>query len=187
MNTAVVARTLDELPLAVLALHLDHRHAFAGQGLAHFFGRLRHAAVGIEVAVVGVFVVDRHQRPVFFTRKLEQAHAVVVVTELDFLMLRGAVAARVERRTILVQRLAPTDQDRRFVAGRQGDRIARRGGNAVETQKLAGAGADARGEHTAAQQVAAEEHGGAAQGAGADKATTAEADHLLEVGGLVVF
>ncbi|MNY10487.1 hypothetical protein D3C86_1434710 [compost metagenome] len=134
VNAAVVARALDELPLAVLALHFNHRHTFAGQRLAHFLRRLRHAAVGVEVAVVGVFVVDRHQRPVFFARKFEQAHAVVVVAELDFLMFGAAVAARVERRTVLVQGLAPADQHRGLVARWQGDGIAGGGGNAVEAQ-----------------------------------------------------
>ncbi len=47
VDAAVVARALDELPLAVLALHFDHRHAFAGQCLAHVFSRLRHAAMRI--------------------------------------------------------------------------------------------------------------------------------------------
>jgi hypothetical protein len=51
----------------------------------------------------------------------------------------------------------------------------------------AGAGADAGGQRAAAQQVAAEEHRGAAQGTGADETATAEADHLFEVGGLVFF
>ena len=187
VDASVVARALDELPVTVLALHLDHRHAFAGQRLAHVFGRLRHAAVGVEVAVVGVFVVDRHQRPVFFAGEFEQAHAVVVVAELDFLLLGGAVAARVERRAVLLQRLAPADQYRGFVAWRQGDGVAGGGGDAVETQQLAGACADTGGQHAAAQQVAAEEHGRTAQGAGADETATAEADHFFEVGGLVFF
>ena len=187
VNATVVARALDERPLAVLALHFDHRHAFAGQSLAHLFGRLRHAAVRVEVAIVGVFVVDRHQRPVFFAGKFEQAHAVVVVTELDFLLLGGAVTARVKCRTVLLQWLAPTDQYRRLIARRQGDCVAGGGGDAVKTQQFAGACADTRGQYAAAQQVATEEHGRTAEGAGADETATAEADHFLEVGGLVFF
>ena len=101
VDAPVVARALNELPLAVLALHFNHRHAFAGQCLAHVFGRLRHAAVRVEVAVVGVFVVDRHQRAISVVGEGEQAHAVVVVAELHFLCRRGAIAARVERRAVL--------------------------------------------------------------------------------------
>ncbi|MNC79660.1 hypothetical protein D3C75_1321980 [compost metagenome] len=36
VDAAVVGRALDELPMSLLALHFDHRHAFAGQGLVHF-------------------------------------------------------------------------------------------------------------------------------------------------------
>ncbi|MNQ79330.1 hypothetical protein D3C85_942720 [compost metagenome] len=110
MDASVVARVLNELPVAVLALHFDHRHAFAGQCLVHLFGRLRHAAVGVEVAVVGVFVVDRHQRAIVVAGECEQAHAVGVVAELDFLLLGSAIAARVKGRAVFVQGLAPTDQ-----------------------------------------------------------------------------
>ncbi|MNP12897.1 hypothetical protein D3C76_1051510 [compost metagenome] len=187
VDASVVGRALDELPVTILALHLDHRHTFAGQGLVHFLRRLRHARMGVEVAVVGVFVVDRHQRPVVVIGEGEQAHAVVVVTELDFLMLGGAVATRVEGRAVFLQGLTPTDQYRRLVAGWQGDRVAGRGGNAFETQQPAGAGADTGGQYAATEQVATEKHGGTAQGAGADESTAAEADHLFEVGGLVVF
>ena len=110
VDPPVIGRALDEVPLIVLALYFDHRHAFAGLGLAHVFEGLRLAAVGVEVAVVGVFVVDRHQRAVVVAGEGEQAHAVVVVAELDFLGLGGAVAARVEGRAVLGQGLAPTDQ-----------------------------------------------------------------------------
>ncbi|MNC02284.1 hypothetical protein D3C75_496570 [compost metagenome] len=102
-------------------------------------------------------------------------------------MFGAAVAARVERRTVLVQGLAPADQHRGLVARWQGDGVAGGGGNAVETQQLAVAGADTGGHHAAAQQVAAKEHRRAAQGTCADEAATAEADHGFEVGGLVFF
>ncbi|MNE59051.1 hypothetical protein D3C80_1541230 [compost metagenome] len=102
VNPAVVARALDKVPLTVLALHLDHRHAFAGQGLAHFFSRLRHAAVGVEVAIVGVFVVDGHQCAVVVVREGEQAHAVVVIAKLEFLRLGAALAAGVEGRAVFL-------------------------------------------------------------------------------------
>jgi len=187
VDASVVARALDELPLAVFALHFDHRHAFAGQSLAHVFGRLRHAAVRIEVAVVGVFVVDRHQRAVFLAREFEQAHAVVVVAELHFLCRRGAVAARVEGRAVLVQRLTPADQHRRLVAFGQADGVSGGGWNAVEAEQTAVAGADTGGQHAATQQVAAEEHRRAAQRAGADETATAQADHFFQVCGLVFF
>jgi hypothetical protein len=55
----------------------------------------------------------------------------------------------------------------------------------LETEQAAVAGADAGGQRAAAQQVAAEEHRGAAQGTGADETATAEADHFFQVGGLV--
>ena len=187
VDAPVVARALDELPLAVLALHLDHRHAFAGLGLAHVLGRLRQAAVGIEVAIVGVLVVDRHQRPMPVIREGEQAHAVVVVAKLRFLGQGGAVAAGVEGRAVLVQRLAPADQHRGRVARWQGDGVASGAGDAGKAQQLAVAGADSCGQGAAAQQVAAQEQGRAAQGAGTDEAAAAEADDLFQVGGLVFF
>ncbi|MNG30474.1 hypothetical protein D3C84_1160940 [compost metagenome] len=86
-----------------------------------------------------------------------------------------------------MQWLAPADQYRRFVARRQGDGVGRGGSDAVEAQQFAGAGADAGGQHTATQQIATEKHRCTAEGASADEATTAEADHFFEVGGLVVF
>ena len=187
VDAPVVARALDELPLAVLALHLNHRHAFAGQGLAHVLGRLRHAAVRIEVAVVGVFVVDRHQRTVFLAREFKQAHPVVVVAKLHFLRSRCAVAARVEGRAVLLQRLAPADQHRRLVALGQADGVGGGSRNAVEAEQTAVAGADTGGQYAAAQQVAAEEHRRAAQRAGADETATAQADHFFQVCGLVFF
>ena len=187
VNPTVVARALDELPLAVLALHFDHRHAFAGQCLAHILSRLRHAAMRIQVAIVGVFVVDRHQRAVLVVREGEQAHAVIVVAELHFLCGSGAVTARIEGRAVLVQRLAPTDQHRRLVALGQADGVGGRRRNALETEQTAVAGADAGGHDAAAQQVAAEEHRRAAQGTGADETATAEADHFFQISGLVFF
>lgn len=186
VDAPVVARVLHELPGVALAPHFDHRHAFAGLGLAHVFGRLRRAAVGEEVAVIGVFVVDRHQRTVVVAREGEQAHAVVVVTELLFLGLGRAVAGRVEGGCVLAQRLAPTDQHRGAVAWRQGDGVTGGGGDAGKAQQRAGAGG-VDGEGAAGQQVAAEEHRGTAQGTGADKAAAGEADHLFQVGGLVFF
>lgn len=187
VDAAVVARALNELPLAVPALHLDHRHTFAGQCLAHVFGRLWHATVRVEVAVVGVFVVDRHQRAVAVVGEFEQAHAVVIVAELHFLGGGGAIAARIEGRAVLVQRLAPTDQHRGLVALGQADDVGGRGGNALETQQAAVASADTSGQRAAAEQVAAEEHGGAAQRTGADETATAEADYLFQICGLVFF
>ena len=187
VNPPVVARALNELPLAVLALDFDYRHTFAGQGLAHVFGRLRQAAVRIEVAVVGVFIVDRHQRAVFLAREFEQAHAVVVVAELHFLRSRGAIAARVEGRAVLVQWLAPADQHRRLVALGQANSVGGGGRNAVETEQTAVAGADTGGQYAATQQVAAEEHRRAAQRASADETATAQADHFFQVCGLVFF
>ncbi len=178
VDAPVVRRTLNEVPLIVLALDLDHRDAFAGLSLVHIFERLRLAAVGEQVAVVGVFVVDRHQCAVVVAGEREQAHAVIVVAELDFLGLGGAVAARVEGRT---------DQHRTGVAGWQAQAVAGGGGDAVEAQQLAGRCAGAGGHHAAGQQVAAEEQCRAAQGTRADEAAAAEADHLLEVGGLVFF
>nr|GFB22208.1 hypothetical protein [Tanacetum cinerariifolium] len=69
-----------------------------------------------EVAVIGVLVVDCHQRAAgrlwLVAGEGEQAHAVIVVAELHLLHLRRAFAAGVERRTAGVQRLTPTDQDR---------------------------------------------------------------------------
>ncbi|MNP14815.1 hypothetical protein D3C76_1071520 [compost metagenome] len=102
VDPAVVARTLDEAPLAACALYLDDRDAFGGLGLVHVGSRSRLAAVGKEVAVVGVFVVDGHQGPVVVVGEGEQAHAVVVVAELQFLRLGAAVAAGVERRPVLM-------------------------------------------------------------------------------------
>ena len=142
--------------------------------------------MGVEVAIVGVFVVDRHQRAVVVTGEWKQAHAVVVVAELLFLSLGGAMAGRVESRGVLVQGLAPTDQHRSTVARWQGDGVAGGGGDAGEPQQRAG-GSGIHGQGAAAQQVAAEEHRGAAQGACADKATAGQAHHLFKVGGLVFF
>ncbi|MNL21603.1 hypothetical protein D3C87_1429040 [compost metagenome] len=110
VDASVVTRVLDELPVTVFASHFNHRHPLASQGFVHILGRLRHASVGEEVAVVGVFVVDRHQRTIVVAGKGKQAHAVVVVAELDFLLLGAAIAARIERRAVFVQGLAPTDQ-----------------------------------------------------------------------------
>ncbi|MNS24356.1 hypothetical protein D3C72_561970 [compost metagenome] len=102
-------------------------------------------------------------------------------------MFGAAVAARVERRAVLVQGLAPTDQYRGLVARWQGDGVTGGGSNAVKAQQLAVTGADAGGHHAAAQQVAAEEHRRAAQGTCADEAATTEADHGFQVGGLGFF
>ncbi|MNG28659.1 hypothetical protein D3C84_1139480 [compost metagenome] len=87
--------------------------------------------------VVGVFVVDRHQRPVFVAGEFEQAHAVVIVAELHFLCAGCSIAAWIERRCIFLQRLAPTDQYRGFVARRQGDGVGRGGGDAFKAQQPA--------------------------------------------------
>ncbi|MNH75682.1 hypothetical protein D3C73_279340 [compost metagenome] len=141
----------------------------------------------VEVAVVGVFVVDRHQRAIAVVGEGEQAHAVVVVAELHFLCGRGAVAARVEGRAVLLQGLAPTDQHRRLVAFGQGDDVGGCRRNTLETEQTAVAGADASGQRAAAQQAAAEEHRRAAQRTGADETATAEADHFFQVSGLVFF
>ncbi len=186
VDAPVVARVLDELPSVALAPHFDDRHTFAGLGLAHFFGRLRCAAVGVEVAVVGVFVVDRHQCAVVVAGEGEQAHAVVVVTELLLLGLGAAVAGRVKGRAMGVQRLAPTDQYRGAVAGRQGDGVASGSGDAGKAQQWAG-GRGIHGHCAARQQVAAQEHRCTTQGAGADKTPAGEADHLFKVSGLVFF
>ncbi|CRM84567.1 hypothetical protein [Pseudomonas sp. 22 E 5] len=186
VDAAVVARVLHELPGVALAPHLNHRYAFAGLGLAHVFSRLRRAAMGVEVAVVGVFIVDGHQRTVVVAGEGEQAHAVVVVTELLFLGLGGAIAGRVEGRRVLVQRLAPTDQHRGGVTRRQGDGVAGGGGDAGKAQQGAGGGC-VHGHCAAGEQVAAQEHRGTAQGTGADKTAAGEADYLFKVGGLVFF
>lgn len=187
VDAAVVARTLDELPLAFDALDLDHRDAFGGQGLAHFLGGGRFLAVVKEVAVVGVFVIDRQQCVVRLAGDREQAHAVVVVTELHFLSFSRAFARGVEGRAIGVQRLAPADQYVGLVAGRQADVVVAAGLDAGEAQQLAVAFADTHGQGAAAEQVAAEEQRRTTQGSGADEAAAGEANHLLEVGGLVVF
>ena len=66
--------------------------------------------MGVQVAIVGVFVIDRHQGAVRVIREGEQTHAVIVVAELDFLRTGRAFAAGVKGRAVDVQGLAPTDQ-----------------------------------------------------------------------------
>ncbi|MNF56884.1 hypothetical protein D3C84_383870 [compost metagenome] len=186
VHPAVVGRALDEAPLAVAALYLDDRDTFGSLCLVHLRGRGRLAGVGEQVAIVGVFVVDGHQGAVVVTGKRKQAHAIVVVAELLLLRLGAAIAAGVERRSILMQGLPPTDQHRGGIAWRQADGITGTCGDALETQQRAGGFTDAGSQHTAAEQATAHEQGGATQRARANKATTAEADHVFEVGGLIV-
>ena len=187
VNAAVERRALDKLPAIALALNLNHRHAFRGLGLAHFFGAGRRATVGVEVAIVGVFVVDCHQGPVGVIGEGEQAHAVVVVAKLHFLLAGRAVAGRVERRACSLQRLAPTDENRSAVARWQADGVGGGCVDAVKAQQVTVGSADTRRQCAAPEQAAAEEHRRAAQGASADKATSTKANHLLKVGGLVFF
>lgn len=145
-----------------------------------------------EVAVVGVFVVDRQQSTVFATPHREQAHAVVVVAELHLLSLGGTLATRVERRTARSQRLAPTDQYRGRVTCWQADAVGGGSRNALEAEQSARRRADAVGQSGTAEQVAAEKHRSAAQCARADETAAGEADlvgadQVFQVSGLVFF
>ena len=189
VNTPVIRRTLNESPLLALAPHFDDRHAFTGQGLVHVVGGLWVLAVIEQVAIVSVFIVDRHQRAVivFLAGKRKQTHAIVVVAELGFLRLGAAFAAGVERGAIGVQWLAPTDQDRSFITGRQADAVLGGGGDTGEAEERARCCADAGGQCAAAQQVAAQKHRRTAQGARTDEATSTQTYQLFKVGGLVVF
>ena len=153
----------------------------------HLFKGGGHAAVGVQIAVVGVLVVDGHQGAVRVIGEGEQAHAVIVVAELHFLVPGRAVTVGVERRACGVQWLTPADQYAGAIAGWQADTVSGGRLDTVKTQQRAGGGADAGSQGAAAQQAAAQKHGSTAQGAGADKATSTEADDLLKVGGLVFF
>ena len=141
----------------------------------------------VEVAVVGVFVVDRHEGPVRVIGEGEQAHAVIVVAKLHFLLAGGAFTGRVKRRAFGLQRLTPADEHRGTVAGRQADGVGGGCVDAVEPQQVAVGGADPGRQGAATKQAAAEEHRRTTQGARTDKAPTAQADDLLKVGGLVFF
>ncbi|MNH02242.1 hypothetical protein D3C79_614740 [compost metagenome] len=140
-----------------------------------------------QVAVVGVFVVDRHQGAVVVAGEGKQAHAVVVVTELQFLGQGAAIAGRVEGRGVGMQRLAPTDQYPGLVAWRQADAVGGGGGDAGKAQQAAAAGADAGRQYAAAEQIATEKQRRAAQGASADEAAAAETGQVFKVGWLMFF
>ena len=143
--------------------------------------------MGVEVAVVGVFIVDCHQGPVGVIGEGKQAHAVVVVAKLHFLLAGSAVAGRVKRRAVGLQRLAPADEYRSAVARWQADGVGGGCVDAVEPQQVAVGSADTRRQCATPEQAAAEEHRRAAQGTSADKATSTKANYLLKVGGLVFF
>ncbi len=191
VDAPVVLGALHERPLLTVALDLNHRNTFAGLSLVHVFGGLRVFAVIEQVAVIGVFVVDRHQCAAGGLRLVagegKQAHAVIVVAELQLLHLRSAFAAGVKCRAVGVQGLTPTDQDRGAIAGRQTDAVGGGRGDAVEAKQRAVGGADTGGHHAAAEQVAPEKHRRAAQGARADESASGQANHVFEVGGLVIF
>ncbi|MNO90428.1 hypothetical protein D3C76_819410 [compost metagenome] len=173
--------------MAIAAFDLDHRDAFGSLGLVHVFGGGRLPAVSEQIAVVGVFVVDGHQRPIVIIGEGEQAHAVIVVTELQFLGLGCALAGCIEGRGIGMQRLAPADQYRGLVTRGQADAVGGGTGDAGKAEQAAVGGADAGGHDAAAEQIATQKQSGAAQGARSDETTATQADQLFEVGGLVFF
>ena len=112
MDAAVKRRALYKVPAITFATNLDDGHAFAGLSLVYVFSAGGQAAVRIKVAIVGVFVVDRHQGAVRVIRERKQAHAVIVVAELHFLSVGAAITAWIKRRAVCSEWLAPTDQYR---------------------------------------------------------------------------
>ena len=158
VDAPVERRALNKLPAVAFALYFNDRHAFAGLGFAHLFGRRRQAAVGVQVAVVGVFVVDRQQGAVGVVGEGEQAHAVVVVAKLHLLSVGAAIAAEVKGRAVGVQGLAPTDQHRGAVAGWQAEAVAGGGVDAGKAQQGACGRTDPGSQRAAAEQVATQKH-----------------------------
>ena len=136
-DAAVIARRALHLPaLAVAdALYRHDGDAVRRLRFTHLFqaGGLG-AAVGEQVLLVNVFVIDGHHAMIVIDR--EEAHAVVIVAELFFLIGGAVVALRIEGRRAVHQRLAPGDQHLGAVARRDGHLIGGRRGDALKAQQL---------------------------------------------------
>lgn len=89
--------------------------------------------MGEQVLLVNVFVIDGHHAVIVIDR--EEAHAIVVVAKLFFLIGGAVVALRIEGRRAVHQRLAPGDQHLGAVAWRYRHFIGGGRGDAPETQQ----------------------------------------------------
>lgn len=91
------------------------------------------AAVGEQILFVDVFVIDGHHAVIVIDR--EEAHTVIVIAKLFFLIGGAVVALRIEGRRAVHQRLTPGDQHLRAVARRDGHLVGGRCGDALKAQQ----------------------------------------------------
>ncbi len=140
VNSPGVARRENLLPAFRLAFDFDHRHAHRMQRLHDLVACGRFGAVAVELALVGVFVVDHQQRPPTVRSEREEEHAVVVHARLGGLLLGGVRGVRSEGRQVAgdAGRVAPAVQDLELVAGRHPHRILQRSRHRGETQRRPG-------------------------------------------------
>ncbi|MNG94252.1 hypothetical protein D3C79_532570 [compost metagenome] len=136
-DTAVIARRALHLPALAIpgALYRHDGNAVRRLGFTYVLqaGGLA-AAVGEQVLLIHVFVVDGHHAVIVINR--EEAHAVIVVAKLLFLIGGAVVALGIKCGGALHQRLPPGDQHLGAIPRRNQHFVGGGGCNAFKAQQL---------------------------------------------------
>ncbi len=129
------------------------------------------AAVGEQRRLIHIFIVNRHHAAMVINR--EEAHTVVVVTELLFLIFGAVVALRIKRGCAIHQRITPGDQHVGAIARGYHNLIGRGRGNRLKAQQWAARRLLLR-QCTARERQAAAEKAGQADSTGTGKEFTTQ-------------
>ena len=135
-DAAGVLRGPHHIPVAIgLTGHLDHRQAMRGYRLGRLFSAPGLHAVGVQQAIVGVFVVhDQHTAAAAIDREIP--HAVMVHADLCRLLCGSVAGIGLESRHVAgdTDRIAPLADHLRLVAFRDDDGVGGADRHGFETE-----------------------------------------------------